>query len=125
MENQTTDYFAVAIIGLIAGTMGGLLGIGGAIIIIPSLIYFLGYNQQDAQGTTLLMLSLPVGALGAYEYYKSGTIDFKVALILAICFFISGFIGAKIAHSIPQDILKRIFAVLLILIALKMLFIDK
>jgi hypothetical protein len=115
----------VALIGITAGLLGGILGLGGAIIIIPALVMLLGYSQQMAQGTTLLMLVMPVGALAAWQYYKVGNVDVKTALILGVAFFISGFIGAKFANLIPQEILKKLFAILLIAIALKMLFFDK
>ena len=85
----------------------------------------LGYSQQMAQGTTLLMLVMPVGALAAWQYYKAGNVDVKTALILGIAFFMSGFIGAKFANQIPQEVLKKVFAVLLIVIAVKMLFLEK
>lgn len=113
------------VIGLVAGFMGGMLGLGGAIIIIPALVMAVGYSQQMAQGTTLLMLVLPVGALAAYEYYKMGQVNVKAALILAVAFFISGFFGAKFANQVPKDVLKKIFAVFLIAIAIKILFFEK
>lgn len=115
----------IAMIGILAGLLGGVLGLGGAIIIIPALVMLLGFSQQMAQGTTLLMLVLPVGALAAWQYYKAGNADIKTAAILAVTFFISGYFGAKMANSIPQDILKKLFAALLILIAVKMLFFEK
>jgi uncharacterized protein len=115
----------IGIIGLAAGLLSGLLGIGGAIIIIPALVMALGYSQQLAQGTTLVMMVLPVGALAAWQYYQNGYVDMKVALIMALFFFIGGYFGAKFAVHIPQLMLKKAFAVLLILIAAKMLFIDK
>jgi len=115
----------VALIGIAGGLLAGMLGLGGAIIIIPALVMILGFSQQMAQGTTLLMMVMPVGALAAWQYYKAGNVDIKTALILGVSFFISGFIGAKFANHIPQDILKKAFAVLLILIAIKMLFFEK
>ena len=123
MEWQQT--VIVAIIGVVAGLLGGMLGLGGAIIIIPALVILLDYSQQLAQGTTLLMLVMPVGALAAWQYYKAGNVDVKTSIILGIAFFISGFAGAKIANLIPNEILKKAFAVLLLLIAVKMLFFDK
>ena len=113
------------ILGLISGILSGLLGIGGAVFIIPALAMFLGFSQQTAQGTTLMMMVLPVGLLAAVQYYKAGHGDVKVAAILAVAFFVGGYIGGKFANLIPQDILKKLFAVLLIIIAIKMLFFDK
>lgn len=115
----------IGLIGIAAGLLSGVLGLGGAVIIIPALVMMLGYSQQMAQGTTLLMLVMPVGGLAAWQYYKAGNMDVKTALILGVAFFVSGYIGAKFANQIPQEALKKAFAVLLILIAVKMLFFEK
>jgi len=115
----------IALIGVFAGLLSGMLGLGGAIVIIPGLILLLGFSQQMAQGTALLMLVMPVGAMAAYQYYKEGNVDVRTALILGVSFFISGFFGARLAAYVPQELLKKMFAVLLIVIAVKMLFIDK
>jgi uncharacterized membrane protein YfcA len=112
----------IALIGSAAGLLGGMLGLGGAIIIIPALVMFLGYSQQMAQGTALIMMVLPVGALAAMQYYQNGFVDIKASLLLAVFFFIGGYVGAKLATNIPQDILKKSFAILLIIIAIKMFF---
>jgi uncharacterized membrane protein YfcA len=117
-------------IGLSAGMLGGLVGIGGGIVIVPALIYFLDYTQKQAQGSSLGLLLLPLGILGFLQYYthcqKSGTpIDFKVIGIMGIGFLIGNFFGSKVAIKIDQEILKKIFAVFIILIGLKMLFLDK
>ena len=115
----------VALIGIAAGILSGLLGLGGAIIIIPALVFFLGYSQQTAQGTALIMMVLPVGVLAAYQYYKEGYVEIKTALIMAVFFFIGGYFGARFATEIPQSLLKKLFAVMLIILAIKMLFFEK
>ncbi len=112
----------IALIGLLSGILGGMLGLGGAIIIIPALIMFLGYSQQMAQGTALIMMVLPVGALAAFQYYQKGFVDIKASLILAAFFFVGGYFGAKYATQVPQEILKKIFASMLVVIAVKMWF---
>jgi uncharacterized membrane protein YfcA len=112
----------IALIGIVAGLLGGMLGLGGAIIIIPALMLFLGYSQQLAQGTALIMMVLPVGALAAFQYYQKGFVDFKAALILAGFFFAGSYFGARFATQIPQEILRKVFAVMLVGIALKMWF---
>ena len=119
------NFLIIASIGIISGILGGLLGLGGAIIIIPALAIFLGYSQQMAQGTALIMMVLPVGALAAYQYYQKGFVDIKASLILAAFFFIGGYFGAKFATQIPELFMKRIFAVLLVGIAVKMWFFEK
>jgi uncharacterized protein len=113
------------IIGIAAGILGGMVGVGGGIIIVPALIFFLGFSQKMAQGTSLGILLLPVGILGVFQYYKQGYIDMRVVLIISLGFLIGSFFGSKIALSLPQDTVKKIFAVLMIIVAVKMLFFDK
>jgi uncharacterized membrane protein YfcA len=108
-------------IGIITGAMAGMLGIGGAIIMIPALVYFMGFSQQMAQGTSLAVMLPPIGILAAYNYYKAGHVDMKIALILAGTFLIGSFFGSKFALTLPQVTLKRIFGILLLLVAAKML----
>lgn len=85
---------------------------------------FLGYSQYEAQGTTLAMLLLPVSALAAFQYYRGGYVDVRAALIMGVMFLVGGYVGARLATQMPVDLLKKIFAVVLIAIAVKMLF-DK
>ncbi len=117
-------FVLLVLIGLVAGIFSGLIGIGGAIIIIPSLIFLMGMNQYQAQGTSLAVMLPPIGLLAAYNYYKAGALNWKYALIIAAAFFIGGYFGSKIALSIPQVILKKVLAVILALIAVK-LFLSK
>jgi uncharacterized membrane protein YfcA len=109
-------------IGILTGIMAGMLGIGGAIIMIPALVYFMGFSQQMAQGTSLAVMLPPIGILAAYNYYKAGHVDIKFALILAGAFLIGSYFGSKFALTLPQATLKKIFGILLMLIAIKMLF---
>src|SRR5688572_25589232 len=106
----------ILIIGLTAGMLSGLIGIGGGIILVPALVYFLNYNQHQAQGTSLGVLTFPVVILASLKYYidlkKLGTpIDFKVIGFLAIGFIVGGFLGSSLAIRLDKEILKRIFAV--------------
>lgn len=110
------------LIGLVTGAMAGMLGIGGAIIMIPALVFMLGFSQQTAQGTSLAVMLPPIGILAAYNYWKAGHVDIKVAIILACAFLAGSYFGSKYALIIPQAVLKKIFAGLLILVALRMLF---
>jgi uncharacterized protein len=123
MDVQTV--LIVITVGIAAGILGGLVGVGGGIIIVPALVYFLGFSQKTAQGTSLGLIMLPVGILGVLQYYKQGHVDFKVVGILAAGFLLGSFFGSKIALGLSQETVKKIFAVLMILIAMKMLFIDK
>ena len=115
----------LAIIGLAAGVLSGMIGIGGGIIIVPALVLILGFTQQQAQGTSLGLLLMPVGILAVLNYYKQGFIDVKVVGITCVTFILGGWLGSKLALSLPQETVKKIFAVVLLLIAGKMLFIDK
>ena len=114
--------FLYLLLGLVAGIFSGLIGIGGAIIIIPSLVLMFGMSQHLAQGTTLALMIPPIGLLAAWMYYKAGFVDFKVAALICLGFFIGGFIGAKFVTSIPDLLLRRIFGLVLLLAALKMIF---
>ena len=108
------------ILGLIAGTASGFLGIGGGTIIIPALVYLCGFSQHQAQGTTLAMMIPPIGLLAALSYYYSGNVNIKVAAILCAGFFIGGFLGAVAVKTIPDLTLRRIFGIFLAVVAVKM-----
>ncbi len=113
------------IIGIIAGILGGLVGIGGGIIIVPALIYFLNFSQKEAQGTSLGILLLPIGILGVMQYYKAGYVDMRIVWLVAGGFLAGSYFGSKIALSLPQETVKKLFAILMIVVSVKMLFFDK
>ncbi|MGB4937054.1 MAG: sulfite exporter TauE/SafE family protein [Ferruginibacter sp.] len=123
MDMQTI--LILAAIGICAGILSGLVGVGGGIVIVPALVFFLAFSQKMAQGTSLGILLLPVGILGVIQYYKQGYIDMRVVVIISLAFLIGSYFGSKIALSLPQDTVKKIFAVLMMIIAVKMLFFDK
>jgi len=118
---STSMLLILVLIGIITGFTAGMLGIGGAIIMIPGLVFMLGMTQQEAQGTSLAVMLPPIGILAAYNYYKEGVVNLKFALILAVAFIIGSYFGSKLAIQIPQHLLKKIFGVLMLGIALKML----
>jgi len=109
-------------IGILTGFMAGLLGIGGAIIMVPALIFLLGFSQQGAQGTSLAVMLPPIGLVAAYNYFKAGHVNLKYALILAVLFVIGSYFGSKLAIDLPETVLKKIFGILLLVVAIKMLF---
>ncbi len=109
-------------IGVAAGMMSGLVGIGGGVVVVPALIFLLGFTQQKAQGTTLAMLVPPIGILAAWTYYRQGFVDMKIAGIICLGFLLGGLIGARIATGLPDGTLEKIFAVALLIISLKMFF---
>ncbi|MEP6749830.1 MAG: sulfite exporter TauE/SafE family protein [Bacteroidota bacterium] len=117
--------FLLAIIGLAAGVLSGMIGIGGGIIIVPALVFILGFSQQQAQGTSLGLLLLPVGILAVMNYYKQGYIDIKVVGIMSVTFVLGGWLGSRLSLSVSQETVKKVFALLLIIVAAKMLFFDK
>ena len=109
-------------IGLMAGILSGMVGVGGGIIIVPALVYFMSYSQHGAQGTSLAVLLLPAGFFAVYNYYKEGMVDVKTTLIIASTFLIGGYIGSKISITLDQNLVKKIFGGVLLLVALKMIF---
>jgi uncharacterized protein len=117
----TETVIILIIIGLAAGTLSGLVGVGGGLIIVPCLVLILGFSQYAAQGTSLGLLLLPVGILAVLNYWKQGYIDIRVVGIMCITFIIGGWLGSKLALSLPQQTVKRIFAVILFYTAFKML----
>lgn len=122
----TETVLLILMMGLVAGIMSGLVGIGGGIVLVPAMVYFLHYNQHQAQGTSLGVLTFPVVILGFLYYYqeckKNGTpIDFRVIGLLAIGFVVGGWLGSKIALRMDTVMLKKVFAVVLLYSAFKML----
>lgn len=122
----TQIVITIMLIGLSAGILSGLVGVGGGIILVPALVLFLSYTQHQAQGTSLAVLTLPVVILASIKYYvdckSMGTpVDLKVVGLLALGFIGGGYIGSSIALKIDQDTLKKIFAIILFYTAFKML----
>jgi uncharacterized membrane protein YfcA len=117
----TQTILILILIGLFAGILSGLIGLGGGIIIVPALVYLLAFNQHEAQGNSLGVLLLPVGILAVINYYNKGYIDLKVVAIISIGFIFGGWMGSKLALSLPQETIKKIFAVILLYTAFKML----
>jgi uncharacterized protein len=115
----------LVIIGLAAGMLSGLVGVGGGIIIVPALVFFLGFSQHEAQGTSLGLLLLPVGILAVMNYYNKGYIDVKVVLVMCLAFVVGGWLGSKLALSLSQEVIKKVFAIVLFYTAFKMLGWDK
>lgn len=112
-------------IGLFSGTLSGVLGIGGGLVIVPALVYFLRMSQHAAQGTTLALMLPPITLLSTYAYYKAGHLDLKVIIFVCLGFFIGGYFGGKIAVALPSFVLKKAFAILLMGIAINMFFAKK
>ena len=122
---DTSIIIILLLIGVAAGMLSGLIGVGGGIIIVPCLVFFLGFSQKMAQGTSLGILLLPIGILGAMQYYKEGYIDIKVVGIISVAFLLGSYFGSRIAMNLSQENIKKIFALIMMIVALKMLFFDK
>lgn len=105
------------VIGLLAGVLSGMFGIGGGIVIVPALLLIAKMSPLTATGTSLGALLLPVGALGAWEYYRHGNIEIKASLLIALGLFAGAWFGAKVAHSVGDATIKRAFAVFLVIVA--------
>ncbi len=112
---------SLILIGILAGVLSGLVGVGGGIIMVPLLVMFFGFNQHQAQGTSLAVLAVPVTAVAVFNYYKEGQINIKYAAVIAVFFVVGSVFGSKLALTLDQKMLKKIFAVVLLVIAGKML----
>lgn len=109
------------LLGLIAGVLSGLIGIGGGVIIVPTLLFLFGFSQHQAQGTTLAFMVPPIGLPAAWTSYKQGNVNFEVALFICAGFFLGGFLGARLATGLSNVALERIFGVAMLAIGMKML----
>lgn len=114
-------WLGYGLLGALAGVLSGLLGIGGAIVIIPVLVYAFKFSQHQAQGTSLATLLLPIGLLAAWKYYAAGHVNVKAAAVMAGCFFVGGLLGAVLAERISGVWLQRSFGVFLLAIAVRMI----
>lgn len=112
---------SLILIGILAGVLSGLVGVGGGIIMVPLLVMFFSFNQHQAQGTSLAVLAVPVTAVAVFNYYKEGQLNLKYAAIIAVFFVVGSIVGSKLALTLDQKVLKKIFAVVLVLVAGKML----
>jgi hypothetical protein len=112
----------LVLIGLAAGVLAGLYGIGGGVLIVPALVYFGGMTIKSATGTSLGALLLPVGLLGAMTYWKAGNLEIRAAVIVAVGLFFGAWFGARLAQSMQPALLQRLFAVFLVLVAVRMFF---
>jgi hypothetical protein len=117
-----TNPYLITAVGALAGIFAGLFGVGGAIVIIPILVFAFGMTQQQAQGTSSAFLILPIGLLGTLVYYQRGLVNVKWALLLALGFFFGSYFGARMATTLSNDMLQRIFGILLIGLGIRMTF---
>ncbi len=121
----TSTILILLTLGLAAGLLSSLVGIGGGVLIVPVLVISLAMSQKMAQGTSLAMLLPPIGILAVINYYKAGYVDVKVAGILCVAFIAGSFLGSLAAINLPEAIIKRIFGIFLMVLAVKYLFFSK
>jgi len=122
---QAETLLIVIGIGLAAGILSGMVGVGGGIVMVPAMVYFLAFPQHRAQGTSLAMMLFPVGLLGALNYYRKGHVDLRVAGLLAVGFVLGSYLGSRFSLSLPQATVRRIFALVMLAVALRMLVVDR
>ncbi|MCX7728585.1 MAG: sulfite exporter TauE/SafE family protein [Bacteroidia bacterium] len=121
MNLDVYSVLLLLIIGALAGTVSAFLGIGGGLVIIPLLVSLLNYSQKSAQGTSLALMLPPIGILAVMNYYKNGNVNITHAIIMSVGFIIASYFASLIAIKIDDHLLKKIFAVFLILYAIKLL----
>jgi len=120
-DRRMPDVIAFIFLGLAAGVLSGLIGIGGGVIIVPALVFLFQFSQHRAEGTTLAMLIPPVGMLAILPYYRNGYVDIRVAAFICLGFVFGGWAGGHFANALPAATLQRVFGGVLLAIALKML----
>jgi uncharacterized membrane protein YfcA len=122
--NMEWSYQTIGIlilIGILAGMISGFVGVGGGLVIVPALMYFLSLNQFQAQGTSLAVLMLPVGFLGVINYYKTGNVHVSYALFIAGAFILGSYFGSKMALRLPEYKVKFFFGLLMLYMAIQMI----
>jgi uncharacterized membrane protein YfcA len=118
-------FIGLLVLGVIAGYLSGLIGIGGGVIIVPALVMIFGFNQHLAQGTTIALLIPPIGILAAMNYYQKGFVDIKTAAIICIGFVLGGYLGSMTALNISQEVVRKFFALVVIVLGIKMFFFHR
>ena len=117
-----STFVVLIIIGLLAGMISGLVGVGGGLILIPLLIVLLGLTQHQAQGTALFAMLPPIGILAAMNYFKQGYVKSEYAVVIALSFVIGGYFGSKLSLSLPPQTVRRIFGVVMLIGGFKLIF---
>ena len=112
----------LAATGLMAGILSGFVGVCGGIIIVPSLVFLLGMSQHSAQGTSLFVLCLPVVFFAFFNYWKEGQVNWKFGLIIAVTFFVGGFVGSKLSLKLSPSLVQIIFGLIMAYVSFRLLF---
>jgi uncharacterized protein len=115
------NYILYVALGLVAGVLSGIFGIGGGVILIPALVFIFGLTQHQAQGTTLAIMVPPIGILAALRYYYSGNVKIGMAGLICAGFLVGGFFGAQLIQNVPDALLKKLFGIFLLIISVRMI----
>ena len=118
---DSSTLFILIAIGMLAGILSGFIGVGGGMIIVPGLIYFLGMSQHMAQGTSLALMIPPIGILAVYNYYRAGDINLAYAGVIAATFVVGGFIGSRLSLKLSPNTVRFVFGVVMLYIAIKLI----
>lgn len=119
---RMSEIILIAILGILAGFLSGTLGIGGGLIIVPSMVFLLGMSQRAAQGTSLAFMLPPISILAVLKYAQHGYVNWKYAAIISLLFVVGSYLGSLVVVHIPSNILKKVFAVFMVVVAVKMFF---
>ena len=122
---NTSSVLGLLLLGLIAGSLSSMVGIGGGILIVPALVFFFSLTQKTAQGTSLAMLLPPIGVFAVMNYWKAGFVNIKFAVILCIAFVVGSYLGSLVVVNLPDNVIKKVFGGFLLLVGIKYLFFDK
>jgi uncharacterized membrane protein YfcA len=117
----TQTILILVVIGLLAGILSGFVGVGGGIIIVPALVFMLGLTQHQAQGTSLFVLSIPVVILATLNYWKTGNVNWKYGLIIALTFVVGGYIGSKLSLKMSPGLVKFLFGILMAYVSFRLI----
>ncbi len=111
----------LGLIGLAAGMLSGMVGIGGGVVIVPALVFLLGLSQHEAQGTSLFILSLPVLLLAVVNYWKTGNVNWRFGLVIASTFIVGAFLGSKLTLKLPEAWVKLLFGLLMAYVSIQLI----
>lgn len=117
----TQTILILVVIGLLAGILSGFVGVGGGIIIVPALVFMLGLTQHQAQGTSLFVLSFPVVILATLNYWKTGNVNWKFGLIIALTFVVGGYIGSKLSLKMSPGLVKFLFGIIMAYVSFRLI----
>lgn len=112
----------LVVVGVLAGIISGFVGVGGGIVMVPAMVWVLGYSQHQAQGTSLAVIMFPVVLLAVRNYYRAGMIDPKVVAVIALAFFVGGFFGSKWSLALPMATVQKVFGVIMLIASIKLIF---